>query len=58
MKKITVIIDNMENAAFENEELEAGRILELAAKEVKKGTASSHKLRDFNGNTVGRLIVE
>lgn len=58
-KKLTVTIE-MGNAAFaEDAEAEAGRILRgLAERLIRGGFPDALPLRDFNGNTVGRAVIE
>lgn len=63
MAKLTVTIE-LDNAAFEDDPGEAGRILKVAAEKIDEhmGYAPDAdfdaKLRDINGNTVGRVVVE
>lgn len=60
--KITITIET-DNAAFERAPMfEVARILDSAAARLKRegppDEGDSYKLRDVNGNTVGRVTVE
>lgn len=59
MSKFVLTID-IDNAAFEVEELEVARVMrDLAEKmEYAEFTSGSQKVRDINGNTVGEAKFE
>ena len=64
MKKITIVIDRMDNAAFvenvcynDSGETEAVRIIREIANKIEQGQRDIG-CRDYNGNTVGAITIE
>jgi len=63
MAKLTITME-LDNAAFADDPGEAGRILKVAAEKVDEHMGYAPdldfeaKLRDINGNAVGRVVLE
>ena len=62
-QNLTLILDNFDNDAMQNApEIAAAEILEHIAEHLRSGVICleqlhEKKLRDLNGNTVGRLLI-
>jgi hypothetical protein len=58
MKKITITIENLENSAFQegNLNFEIARILKKLAAKIENGNIPE-KILDINGNKVGNIDV-
>ena len=55
MEKITIEIETVNDAFSEYPELEIARILQDLAHKIENGQ-QPERIRDINGNTIGRVI--